>query len=400
MGKRGRTRKNTIKRTPKGRMEVIDYRMYHTDRQTAAHFHTTDRTIRRIRERFHEDSKEVTSNTPLKNRPGQGTMFRLDDERKRFLVELVESHRYATDRELTELFNNAVPESFQISIRTLSRYVKKAGFDRYKAETRPLLTEDHMRQRREQAIELLRIPYDRIIYIDEKKYYTNAINRRHKVLRKRGDHSEATNLDALQIADTFHQHVMYLTAVSWDLNICKLYNKKVDGNMDSTKMAGHLRELASIVTKNAHDNSVFYIQYDGSSSHTGGIAQRGFKGIEPLHHIQQPSHSPELNALDAGVFATTQKEFKKSNYTSIEDVDAAVRHIWNQLSEQKIRNAIKHCRHNLIRVLIHDGGCVINEKEKIPDEIDEFKNKNVSIDDILKKVNEIREAKGQDPLEL
>ena len=128
------------------------------------------RSVRRIK-------KILGSVGSVARKPGSGSQRRLGANDRRRLAQLaVRNDRLSNRRLATKMQDKGSP---LVSPSTISRELKRMGFKRRTARSRPLLTQRHKDARLAWCLENKNRDFDNVIFTDESKfqYYSNSRKR-------------------------------------------------------------------------------------------------------------------------------------------------------------------------------------------------------------------------------
>ena len=380
---------------------VLLYRTQFSVKETARRWKTTPKTIKLAVKR----ALQYCENIEVKET--RGVPKKLGQIQIKHLHQVIcDNPRYTHDEILT-CFNASVASKYRIKKTALKSYMKDMGFKKLTPFFRPELKDFHKRQRREYVFRLLMHPMNDLIFIDEKNYYSGYTNRTTRVWVDTNLPKEEKSKIRLQSHHATYWKKMYIDAVSaryaadpvllHDVIDTSNINLEGKGGMNGKKYHSKLVKVKQFLKRLGNESGLVFVQ-DGAPSHRTGV------NMEYLHKsfhyvLQQPGYSPELNALDAGIYSKCQNIYAKRRPGDLDSIEEKVDEVWEILTRKDILDGITHARHNAIRVALAWGDSIGDEHSHIPRHLIELADLTDGsldrINDLIKAVNKELRERGQ-----
>ena len=361
------------KETPECRIQILFYAIFNSIRKTAELWSISEGTVRRIIDC-------ASRGDTLDNKGRRGPLLRLQGEDLTRFYEIVDENAKDTDDHILRIYNESVASNVQL---------KKDK--RVASILRPVLTEEHKRKRREFVFEVLSYHPDRLVFLDEKNYYTGASPKSRKVLYREEMDEETRRKVLLEVHSATYWKKMYLDVVCAGLLQPKVYHRVVKGVMNGDSFHKELIKIHRVL-KDEHDVDLVLV-LDGAPSHKTEKCMR-YARSKFAHVLKQPPYSPELNALDASIYSRCQRFYAALRPRGVDEIEDRVRETWEQITPEMIRESVRHTRHNAVRIALAWGEPIVSEHTKIPREIEEAVDRNAPVEELKRLVNEELRRRG------
>lgn len=288
-------------------------------------------TVRRVH-------KMMRVNGSIRRKPGSKGLQRLGTHDKRAICRLLRQNPFRSAQDLGNLLDLVVTP------RTISNYLKKAGFT-YRSPHRKLaLTEGHIQRRLEWCREMESfVNFDMVIFSDEASFwlYDNG----HKGWFHKDEQNE---LSVDKHKGKFHAFV----AMSARGRICLVTFK------DNLNAEFYREILQDGVVQYANEvyPEGYWFQCDNDPKHKAELTQRFIRENMP-YSLSWPSKSPDLNPVE-NVWALMKRIVRKKMPTTLEELEIAIQEAWFEIDEDMICSLSLSLPNRVAKCIAINGGAI------------------------------------------